>query len=1103
MSLISNVKELSALEGNGPVSQQSLDAAVVAFSGLLSALPLDPLSEGDEPTYSTNGTPEPVSERAAVAAAMRNVVSQITAAARRTAAVPGAPPVVLISPMLNVSVQALPMATASDSWSNTSLMTPTIASVPSSTTSAALRLPASLTAQLAAGSEPPVLQMWTSNVDLYGTGSTRSRRPVGPTVSVTIFQGNGEVNVNASDPNSGIVLSSPIMTAMPVSEDTMTDLNATGTSSKAPPCVGQPSPQALFARLSDGVGTCKDALTCQFWSAEENVWSTDGCETVALADGGVGCACSHLTDFTMAAVPNQQSTIEFVQVNLDEGDELLQCSCRREVHNMLRKTATHSVPVAEQISFIQGPSDVSYRVLDVTYQGTDVAWLTVATPNGTRDLPIGVLLMADGLAELGGDGTYQANMTVEVLSESFQTRNATLQFVTTVSASVVAQHSTWGTVPAGTTCDNTSDAASSVPMHVGLGETRDVIFTACDRDRMPVAHELPTDLDRRMFGAALHRVDSASTALQRVGSPLNTLGTRMQVEAISGGLYKARVTADPNGGVGLHHLIVDLDGQLMPMPMPIVLVCPPPLMPTENNQSCACPAGTASSAVQTPPRECVACTAGKYQPAASNMPCLPSPSGGYVNDVGSTAFVPCPAESHQIRQGQERCAPCPEQTGTNGRTGAVICTSCAVGFYNAHPGLPVSVASCKPCPTAAVCTNNASITSLNVLPGRWRFSALAIRISECRMTRVNGTVISECTGGTNASSYCAPGLYGPFCRLCSNHVKPTYFGGVYLDRDTHKCRDCPSIALTLTIGALILIGVLVGTWVVFVKLKLHESTGLTMRVNGAIRVVVTAMGVRSKFKIAIGLYQVLAQLGPIMRVDMPLLYYTFLDRFNFLQLSLGALMPGACIGPFVFRLALRTIAPLVLMLFVLIGYGANAVRLESRVRASERSLTSAAKRALWSSLPIALLLSFTFFTPAVVAVFDGLRSGCDEFEGHRPGETESYLRADYSVRCSDDGHSDPEHDQILGLAWVTFFIWPVAVPVMYVMLLLMVRTALVAKRPTRVSRAVAFLHGDYRPPYFYWEALDILRRLILSACISCPRANSPELAPTLILIRRG
>ena len=50
---------------------------------------------------------------------------------------------------------------------------------------------------------------------------------------------------------------------------------------------------------------------------------------------------------------------------------------------------------------------------------------------------------------------------------------------------------------------------------------------------------------------------------------------------------------------------------------------------------------------------------------------------------------------------------------------------------------------------------------------------------------------------------------------------------------------------------------------------------------------------------------------------------------------------------------------------------------------------------------------------------------------------------------------------------------------MYAALLLLSRKAILREEPTTLSRALAFLHEDYKPHFFYWELVEVLRRFVL------------------------
>ena len=52
-------------------------------------------------------------------------------------------------------------------------------------------------------------------------------------------------------------------------------------------------------------------------------------------------------------------------------------------------------------------------------------------------------------------------------------------------------------------------------------------------------------------------------------------------------------------------------------------------------------------------------------------------------------------------------------------------------------------------------------------------------------------------------------------------------------------------------------------------------------------------------------------------------------------------------------------------------------------------------------------------------------------------------------------------------------LWPVGIPLLYAVLLWASRKALRTGVPTSLSRATAFLSGDYEAPYFLWESLEM------------------------------
>ena len=56
-----------------------------------------------------------------------------------------------------------------------------------------------------------------------------------------------------------------------------------------------------------------------------------------------------------------------------------------------------------------------------------------------------------------------------------------------------------------------------------------------------------------------------------------------------------------------------------------------------------------------------------------------------------------------------------------------------------------------------------------------------------------------------------------------------------------------------------------------------------------------------------------------------------------------------------------------------------------------------------------------------------------------------------------------QYGKVLTLAYVAIVLYPIAVPISYVLLLRAARDAIVHERPSELSRALDFLHRDLEP----------------------------------------
>ena len=68
-------------------------------------------------------------------------------------------------------------------------------------------------------------------------------------------------------------------------------------------------------------------------------------------------------------------------------------------------------------------------------------------------------------------------------------------------------------------------------------------------------------------------------------------------------------------------------------------------------------------------------------------------------------------------------------------------------------------------------------------------------------------------------------------------------------------------------------------------------------------------------------------------------------------------------------------------------------------------------------------------------------------------------------------------------AFAMLALWPVGVPLLYALLLWASRDALRTETETPLSKATAFLSADYRPSAFWWEPLEMCRKLTLTGWV--------------------
>ena len=156
-----------------------------------------------------------------------------------------------------------------------------------------------------------------------------------------------------------------------------------------------------------------------------------------------------------------------------------------------------------------------------------------------------------------------------------------------------------------------------------------------------------------------------------------------------------------------------------------------------------------------------------------------------------------------------------------------------------------------------------------------------------------------------------------------------------------------------------------------------------------------------------------------------------------LNLNIGGIgLPLQClgIGTYVQQLVFTMLTPLLIGAMIILGFV---------LRSSFRK--EGVRDALMAALPSLLSLTFLVFPMVSSAAFRVF--SCEKFD-----TGVSYLRADYSLECDTSEHTRAKTLAVLGI-----LIYPVGISLMYILLMLRARRALLDERPTKLSQALSFL----------------------------------------------
>jgi hypothetical protein len=429
------------------------------------------------------------------------------------------------------------------------------------------------------------------------------------------------------------------------------------------------------------------------------------------------------------------------------------------------------------------------------------------------------------------------------------------------------------------------------------------------------------------------------------------------------------------------------------------------------------------------------------------------------------------------------------------------CEACAAGTYETEQ------AKCMPCADGADCAKGSSMETLSVTASFWRIAQTAETFYPCLdATDTSQAWPSSCAGGASAgplgTGYCRPDTFGPRCSICAdpNSNQTVKASNMYFKVATLECVDCASESgrLGSSIAIIFTLLVIVGlTKVILGRMWSLPPQRIRAKVLAMRRAVspFRQLSMIPKLKQLVSFFQLATCFPSVYNVAMPPEYTRQMNSITgWLDVStlLNFIYPTQCIGSYITRLNFRVLGPLCLVFLPIIWTMTKGT--VSHLLSKDKDKPWVAK-SLFSGLIVSVPLTFALIPSVSRAIFTVWE--CEHFViDPAKGEKIRFLRDDLSIIC---GTSD-EHNEASALGTFYLFIWPIGMPIVYFFLCWANRKDNAKGMPTHFARATAFLWAEYHPHNYWWEPIEMSRKVVLAGLLMVTVPPSLEFLRLLVAL---
>ena len=322
---------------------------------------------------------------------------------------------------------------------------------------------------------------------------------------------------------------------------------------------------------------------------------------------------------------------------------------------------------------------------------------------------------------------------------------------------------------------------------------------------------------------------------------------------------------------------------------------------------------------------------------------------------------------------------------------------------------------------------------------------------------------TSCLGGLHSS--CANGHHGPLCAVCI----PRYY------KLLTRCLECPSVPWL--VSQLVLVTVIVCGLIVVTVRERKKST------NGGRS---SSDAFFARMKIVIGFYQVTsATLDGFSYIQWPVEIIKVVSYAKMIQLNIFQIAPVHCFKQsFQVDAYDRLTAALAINGGVLISaflwYKLKLWRIKQDPDMSSTEKLYNGLQEKERCLRITFIFLFIIYSATSSAIFQVLPPACQEIcSGSDQRNCIEYLKYDYSIKCSSEKYRryKPVFYLLAG--------YPLVLPLATILLLgkSFSKGSGNKKNKETVKNGLRFLYENYNEQCWFWEIVDIARKIILMSAI--------------------